>query len=102
MILEKFAKVITKIEPNIPEDVMTKIHLDTEISKLEGPKMYTEKDHIEFMDLQRFNEAVLFAAEKTLIQKHYDEGLFDNYDNAKEISKCLILLVQLTKEVDLI
>ena len=63
-------------------------YLLTEISNVEGHISFTEKNYIEFRDLERFNEGVLIEkAVKTTIQILYDKVLFDKYNNADEALK---------------
>ena len=64
-----------------------KVHLDAEISKVKGHVYYTEKEYIEFEDVERSikqsdNETFFEKAVKTTIRILNDEGFFVNYENA--------------------
>ena len=41
---------------------------------------------------KKIEEILIEKALETTIQKHYDKGLFDNYENADEVLKDFILL----------
>ena len=64
---------------------------------MNGPLSKLEKDYNEFKlhyNKQSIEEVLIQTALKTTVEKLYDKGLFDNYDNADEVSKFFLLLTQ--------
>ena len=87
---QKNEKITTKFEAVNDEDVINKAYLDTNLSKIAGQISLIEKDYNEFNLLsikQSVEEVLIQRAVKTSIQTLYDQGLFENYDNANEVLK---------------
>ena len=83
----KDEKLTTNFEPKDNEDVINKAYLDENFKRIDGHISYIEKDYNEFK--KQYNkqcvEILLQRAVKTTIQRFYDKGLFDNYDNADKV-----------------
>ena len=58
----------TRIEPSNDEDVVNKVFLDTEISKVEGHTMYIKKDYKQHKLHEDKDEVLYEKALKTTIQ----------------------------------
>ena len=88
-------KVTTSFEPSIVEAVINKACLDKELSIIEGHLSLIEKYYNEFKLLsnkQSAEEVLIEKVMKTTVHILYDKGLFDNYDNADEVTKVYLLI----------
>ena len=86
--MKKMKKQIN-FEPSNDSDVINKTYPNTNPFKKESNISLTEKDYNEAkLRNNKLSEEVSFErALETTIQTLYDKGLFDNYDNANEVSK---------------
>ena len=83
---KKDEKLTTNFEAVDDKDVINKAYLDSKLIKIEGKISKLEKDFNEFK-LQNVEDILVQRAVKTTIQKLYDRGLFDNFQNAEEVLK---------------
>ena len=93
--LKKDEKITTNFEPCNFEDVMNKAYLDTKISKSESHISYIGNDYDEFnlhCNKKHSEEVLIEKAVKSGIQLLYEEGLFDDCDNAVEVLNVFYLL----------
>ena len=98
---KKDEKITTNFEPNDNEDVINKGYLDENLLEIDGHLSKLEKDFNEFKlqyNIQSVEYILIQRAVKTTIQKLYDRGLFDNFQNAEEVLKDFFL----PQDVDLI
>ena len=87
---KKDEQITTNFEPNDNEDVINKAYLDSKILKIDGHLSKLDKDFNEFKlqyDKQNVEDILVQRAVKTTIQKLFDKGLFDNFQNAEEVLK---------------
>ena len=87
---KKDEKITTNFEAVDNEDVINKGHLDSKLLKIDGHLSKLEKDYNEFKlqyDKQNVEDILIQRAVKTTIQKLFDRGLFDNFQNAEEVLK---------------
>ena len=88
-------KVTTNFEPSNPENVIKKVYLHKNSSKMEAQISNTEKDYNDFKIInnkQSVEEDFTQRAVKTTIQIFYDEGLFDAFPNADEVLKKVLFV----------
>ena len=85
---KKDEKITTTFEPSNNEDVINKSYLDEKLSKINGHLSFLEKDYNEFKkqyNKQSVEDILIQRAVKTTIQRLYDKGLFDNFQNADKV-----------------
>ena len=90
---KKDEKITTKFETVNDEDPINIAYLDEKVYKIEGHISYIEKDYFDtkLLSNQQSVEEVLSQRKvKTAIQKLWDNGLFDKYDNADEVKKMFV------------
>ena len=81
-------KITTDFEPTDDSDVMNKTYLDEKLKKTNGHFAYIEKDYNEFKkqyNKQNVEEILIRRGVKTTVQRLYDKGLFDNFQNADKV-----------------
>ena len=84
-------------------DVANKTYLDTKLSEKKYHISFIEEDYKELKLLshkQSMEEILIERAVKTTIQTLYDEGLFDNYDNADEVLKYYLFVQRRRSDLD--
>ena len=72
------------------EDVINKAYLDKELLKIDGYISILEKTYSEFKkpnDKHTIEEVSIQRAVKTTIQILFDNGLFDSFSNADDVSE---------------
>ena len=79
-------KLTTTFKDLYQSDDIYTAYLDKKLSKIDGHLSFLEKDHNEFK-LHNKEDILIEKAVRTTIQLLYDEGLFDNFDNADQVSK---------------
>ena len=87
---KKDEKITTNFEPVDNDDVINKGYLDSKMLKIDGHLSKLEKDYNEFKlhyNKQNVEDILIQRAVKTNIQRLYDWGLFDNFQNAEEVLK---------------
>ena len=87
---KKDEKLTTDFEPTDNSDVINKVYLDENLSKINGHLSKLEKDYNEFnlqYNKQNVEDILIQRAVKTTIHTLYDKGLFDNYANADEVEE---------------
>ena len=85
---KKDEKITTNFDAVNDEDVINKGFLDEKLLKINGHLSKLEKDFNDFKlqyNKQSVEDILVQRAVKTTIQKLYDKGLFDNYDNADKV-----------------
>ena len=85
---KKDEKLTTNFEPTDNSDVINKAYLDEKLKKTDGHISYTEKDYNEFKlqyNKQPVEDILNQRAVKTTIQKLYDKGLIDSFQNADKV-----------------
>ena len=85
---KKDQKITTNFEAVDDEDVINKGYLDSKLLKIDGHLSKKEKDYNEFKlqyIKQNVENILIQRAVKTTIQKLYDNGLFDNFQNADKV-----------------
>ena len=85
---EKKEKLTTNFEPTEDSDIISKVHLDEKLLKINGHLSKLEKDYNEFKlqyNKQSVEEALIQRAVKTTLQILYDKGLFGSYGNADKV-----------------
>ena len=85
---KKDEKITTTFEAVNDEDVINKGFSDEKLLKIDGHLSKLENDFIEFKlqyNKQSVEEILIQRAVKTTIQKLYDKGLFDNFQNADKV-----------------
>ena len=91
---KKDEKITTNFEPIDDSDVINKSYLDEKLKKINGHISYFEKDYSEFKlqyNKQSLEDILIRRAVKTTIQLLYDNGLFDNFQNADKALEDVIL-----------
>ena len=89
--------------PSRDDNVLNKAYLDKNLFKIEGHLSLIEKDYNQFKlqsDKQSVEEVLIERAVKTTIQILYDDGLFDNVDNANEVLKDKIIVERDRPDLD--
>ena len=87
---KKDEKITTNFEPTDDSDVTYKRFSDKNLSKIESQISCFGKDYNEFKSQNNrhsMEENLIQIAVKTTIQLLYDNGLFDNFPNADNVSK---------------
>ena len=85
---KKDEKLTTNFEPTDNSDVINKAYLDEKLKKIDGHISYTEKDYNEFKlqyNKQPVEDILNQRAVKRTIQKLYDKGLIDSFQNADKV-----------------
>ena len=85
---KKDEKITTNFEAVDDIDVINKGYLDDKLLKIDGHLSKLEKDFNEFKlhyNKQSAEEILVQRAVKTTIQRLYDRGLFDNFQNADKV-----------------
>ena len=85
---KKDEKLTTSFEAVDNEDVINKSYLDSKLLKIDGHLSNLEKDYNEFKlqyNKQNVEDILIQRAVKTTIQKQYDKGIFDNFQNADKV-----------------
>ena len=94
---KKDEKLATNFQRIDREDVINKAYLDEKLKKIDGHISYIEKDYNEFKlqyNKQNVEDILIQRAVKTTIQIFYDKGLFDNFQNADEVSKDFLFVTR--------
>ena len=84
----KKVKITTDFESTDNSIVINKSYLDHKLFKINGHLSKIEKDYNEFIlqyNNQSDEEVLVQGGKKTTIQILYDEGLFDNFQNADNV-----------------
>ena len=87
---KKDEKISTNFEAVDDKDVINKGYLDSKLLKIDGHLSKLEKDYKEFIlqyNKQNVEDILIQKAVKTTVQKLYDRGLFDIFQNAEEVLK---------------
>ena len=85
---KKGEKITTNFEAVDNEDVINKGYLDEKMIKINGHLSKLEKDYNEFKlqyNKRSVEDILVQRAVKTTIQILYDNGLFDNFQNADKV-----------------
>ena len=85
---KKDGNLTTNFQPVNDEDVINKTYIDIKILKINGHLSELEKDYNELKleyNKQNVEDILIQRAVKTTIQILYDEGLFDNFQNADKV-----------------
>ena len=85
---KKDEKISTDFEAVDDSDVINKGYLDQKLLKIDGHLSKLEKDYNEYKlqyNKQSVEDILIQRVVKTTIQILYDEGLFDNFQNADKV-----------------
>ena len=85
---KKDEKLTTDFEAVDDKDVINKAYLDEKLLKIDGHLSKIEKNYNEFVlqhNKQNVEDNLIQRAVKTTIQKLYDKGLFDKFQNADKV-----------------
>ena len=91
---KKDEKLTTNFEPVDILDVINKGYLDSKLLKIDNHLSKLEKDYNEFKlqyNKQPVEEILIQRAVKTTIQRIYDKGLFDKFQNADKVLEVFCL-----------
>ena len=94
---KKDEKLTTNFEPVDNEDVINKAYLDSKLLKIDGHLSKLEKHYNEYIlqyNKKNVENILIQRAVKTTIQKLYDRGLFDNFQNAEEVLKDFLFITR--------
>ena len=94
---KKDGKPTTDFEAIDNKDVINKAYLHSKLLKIDDHLSKLEKDYNEFKlqyNKQIVENILIQIAVKTTIQILYDEGLFDNYANADEVSEDFLFITR--------
>ena len=90
---KKDEKRKTNFEAIDDSDVINKSYMDSKLMKIDGHLSTLEKDYNEFKlqyNKQKVEDILIQKSVKTTIQKLYDKGLFDNFQNADNVVEDLL------------
>ena len=85
---KKDEKIKTNFQPVDNDDVINKAYLDSKLLKIDGHISKLEKNFNEFKlqyNKRNVEDILIQRAVKTTIQKLYDKGLFDKFQNADKV-----------------
>ena len=94
---KKDEKITTTFEPADDKNVINKAYPDSKLLKIDGHLSNLEKDYNEFKlqyNKQNVEEILVQRAVKTAIQKLYDKGLFDTFQNADKVLEDFLFITR--------
>ena len=90
---KKDEKIKTNFEAIDDSDVINKGYMDSKLMKIDGHLSTLEQDYNEFKlqyNKQKVEDILIQKSVKTTIQKLYDKGLFDNFQNSDKVVEDLL------------
>ena len=100
---KKDEKITTNFEPTDDSDVINKSYLDEKLLKINGHLTSLEKDYIEFKlqySKQSVGDNLIQRAVKTMIQRLYDKGSLDNFQNTDKVLEHFLFTTRHRKNLE--